>query len=156
MKILLGIDDCHASRLATAFTRENFPHADVHVFSVADIHSATTMYAPEIGRVDTTTFIEATQNLAKDIVRHAEVGFEHADSATITTTGSVGKAICDEASKVGAELVIVGQSHHSLASRWFNPHVATYVLKHSTSPVLIVKAAEQLASAQRIPVTTVA
>jgi nucleotide-binding universal stress UspA family protein len=139
MKILLAIDDCDASKAATEFAHENFPHADIHIFSVADTHGVEAINVPEFGYYNVSEIIDSIESQAKGIAHVAEVGFEHADSATITTAGSVGRAICTEAAEVHADLVIVGQSHHSLFSRLFSPHVATYVLKHAKSPVLIVK-----------------
>ena len=58
-------------------------------------------------------------------------------SATTPRGGNPAEAICEEASRIGSDLIVIGHRHLSLLGRLLDPSVGSRVLDGAPCPVLV-------------------
>ena len=156
MKILLAVDDQSSSAAGHAAARL-FPGAELFICSAVEV--APFVVAEPLGGgvlpvLPSEAAMEAEEVRAERNVRAASnddlVAHDAARVETSTPIGDPARTICEEASAIGADVVVVGRSSRGLLARIFHPSVSDYVVRHAPCPVLVVR--EELEASDAAPV----
>lgn len=141
MKILVAVDDHSHESLRTA--KDLFPEAEHCIISATAI-SHFIMAEPLTGGIvsggyTVDTIMEAEERADKAVALAQGVVGDLAE--TRVEVGDAGPVICSEATRIGAEVIVVGRREHNWVSRLFDPSVSEYVIRHAPCPVLVVREA---------------
>ncbi len=141
MKILVAVDTSDVSHEAARTARALFPAAEIIVFSVASFGSYVSAH-PIKGTIvvgaPTQAATELVEVVAKEAVTKAQTVLGD-DAETGIEFGDPGQAICERASAIPVDAIVVGRREKNLLSRFFDPSVSEYVIRHASCPVVVVR-----------------
>ncbi|HWJ97035.1 MAG TPA: universal stress protein [Acidimicrobiales bacterium] len=83
--------------------------------------------------------LEAEQRAAQDDGVHELDEVLGITAQHLVETGEPGPTICDVATEVGAEIIVIGSHGHGLLKRVLMGSVSTHVLHHAPCPVLVIR-----------------
>ncbi len=141
MKILIAVDTTEVSHEAVLVARRLFPDAEHIVMSAASITPYAVADPIGGGVFDaglTEQMLVSAENEADKAIEEAQDVLNGTGLETVAL-GSPGPAICNEASVIHADVVVVGRRSKSWMSRLFDPSVSEYVIRHAPCPVLVVR-----------------
>jgi nucleotide-binding universal stress UspA family protein len=141
MKILIAVDTSDVSHEAAHTARRLFPDAEHVIFSAASFSSYVTAHpvqGPIVANAPGLSAVEAAKEMAEDAVAEAQAVLGDASEIAIEF-GDPGRAICQQASAVNADVIVVGRREKHWLSRFFDPSVSEYVIRHAPCSVLVVR-----------------
>ena len=141
MKLLLAVDTDSAHSVA-ASARRLFPDGEYVVFNALALLPTVvpeTLATGAAVAVPSQSRIVAAEGEAEAAIDEALHELGEPATPTVTTIGDPGRAICDEAIAVGADVIVLGRSDRGWLSRLLAPSVLNHVVRHAPCAVLVVR-----------------
>ncbi len=110
------------------------PPVFVPTASVSPMDTHPTLADPELEEE-----LEAEQRAAQDDEVHELDGILGITAEHLVETGEPGPTICDVATAVEADMIVIGSHGHGWLKRVLMGSVSTHVLHHAPCPVLVIR-----------------
>jgi nucleotide-binding universal stress UspA family protein len=144
MKVLIGVDDSmesrHAIDVAFGFCG---PHAEYTVASVGEnrpLFSSAYAGGTFVSATDLTDRFDTARQAARERARQAAESLPNgADVDVDVAVGHPGRALCDLASDLGADAIVIGSHDKNAWERLVNPSTGRYLIDHAPCPVVVVR-----------------
>jgi len=144
MKLLIGVDDSSESRHAIDVAFGFFgPHAEYMVASVGETRPLfTSAYAGGsfVSAADLTERFDTAELAARERARRAAEALPaDTDVDVDVAVGHPGSALCDLASELGVDAIVIGSHDKNAWERLLNPSTGRYLIDHAPCPVVVVR-----------------
>ena len=141
MKILIAVASTEEAPDIARTAELLFPHGEYVLMSAASV--APFMVADPLGAggfvtVLTTDALVASEEVADDAVESAQ-GVLTTEAEHHVELGSPGPVICEQATLLAVDAIVVGHQSKNWLSRLFEPSVSDYVIRHAPCPVVVVR-----------------
>jgi len=136
-KILMATDGSEHAMKAAAQAAELATACNIAEIEVLGV---AVEYAPLKGRKPFTQAMETEAERAVEETARvvAERGIQPVKVVKLIA-GNAGQAICDEARRIGADLIVMGSRGHGAATALFAGSTSLHVVHSATVPVLLVR-----------------
>ena len=141
MKILIAVDSTEAAPDIARTAESLFPNAEYVVMSAASV-APFVMTDPLGGgafaTAPSTDAFSASEDLADDAVESAQRALSE-EAEHHVELGAPGPVICEQASLMAVDVIVVGHRSKNWLSRLVEPSVSDYVVRHAPCPVLVIR-----------------
>ena len=144
MKLLIGVDDSSESRHAIDVAFAFFgPRAEYTVASVGEtrpVFSSAYAGGSFVSATDLTDRFDTAERAARERAQHAAESLpDDADVDAAVAVGHPGNSLCDLASELDVDAIIIGSHDKNAWERLLNPSTGRYLIDHAPCPVVIVR-----------------
>lgn len=144
MKLLIGVDDSSESRHAIDVAFGFFgSHVEYTVASVGEtrpLFSSAYAGGTFVSATDLTDRFDIAERVAHERAQQAAESLpEDADVDVDVAVGHPGTALCNLASELGADAIIIGSHDKNAWERLLKPSTGRYLIDHAPCPVIVVR-----------------